>query len=140
VGSIAGDLDVALCDASGKKAPVNLSQSGYANMNPTFLPDGQSVLWTSDRLGLRGADGTGGQMDLFIAHLTQEAYDAFRLARSGVDHPARPKRRRPARPTRPGSRRPTASSIASPASRLPRWRRFSSPRRCPAAANWCWWA
>ena len=88
VGSIAGDLDVALCDASGKKAPVNLSQSGYANMNPEFLPDGQSVLWTSDRLGLRGADGTGGQMDLFIAHLTQEAYDAFRLARSGVDHPA----------------------------------------------------
>jgi tricorn protease len=88
VGSIAGDLDIALCDATGRKAPVNLSQSGYANMNPTFLPDGQSVLWVSDRLGLRSADGSGGQMDLFIAHLTQEAYDAFRLARSGT--PASP--------------------------------------------------
>lgn len=87
VGSIAGDLDIALCDATGQKAPVNLSQSGYANMNPTFLPDGQSVLWTSDRLGLRSADGTGGQMDLFIAHLTQESYDAFRLARSGTTSP-----------------------------------------------------
>ncbi len=88
VGSIAGDLDIALCDATGQKAPVNLSQSGYANMNPTFLPDGQSVLWASDRLGLRSADGTGGQMDLFMAHLTQESYDAFRLARSGTTSPA----------------------------------------------------
>ena len=88
VGSIAGDLDIALCDATGKKAPVNLSQSGYANMNPAFLPDGQSVLWASDRLGLRGSDGTGGQVDLFIAHLTQESYDAFKLARSGTANPA----------------------------------------------------
>ena len=36
VGSIAGDLDVALCEASGAKPPVNLSRSGYANMNPAF--------------------------------------------------------------------------------------------------------
>lgn len=88
VGSIAGDLDIALCDATGKKAPVNLSQSGYANMNPAFLPDGQTILWTSDRLGLRSSDGTGGEMDLYAAHLTQEAYDAFKLARSGATRPA----------------------------------------------------
>jgi tricorn protease len=85
VGSIAGDMDVALCDATGKQAPVNLSQSGYANMNPFFLPDGQSVLWTSDRNGLRSPDGKGGQVDLFVAHLTQESYAAFKLARSGTE-------------------------------------------------------
>lgn len=84
VGSIVGDLDIALCDASGQKPPVNLSRSGYADMNPAFLPDGQSVLWASDRFGLRGSDGADGQMDLFISHLTREAYDAFKLVRSGA--------------------------------------------------------
>jgi hypothetical protein len=34
--------------------------------------------------GYAARTAAGGQMDLFIAHLTQEAYDAFRLARSGV--------------------------------------------------------
>lgn len=89
VGSVVGDLDIALCDATGQKPPVNLSRSGYANMNPAFLPDGQSILWTSDRLGLRGADGNGSQLDLFIAQLTQEAYDAFKLARAAVDNPGK---------------------------------------------------
>ena len=87
-GSIVGDLDIALCDASGKKPPVNLSQSGYANGRPTFLPGGQSLLWTSDRQGMRSPDGKGAQEDIFIAHLTQEAFDAFKLARSGAAVPA----------------------------------------------------
>ena len=84
VGSIVGDLDIALCDASGRQPPVNLSRSGYADMNPAFLPDGRAVLWASDRFGLRGSDGADGQMDLFVTHLTQEAYDAFKLVRSGA--------------------------------------------------------
>ena len=87
-GSIVGDMDIALCDASGKKPPVNLSQSGYANRSPFFLPDGQSLLWTSDRQGMRSPDGKGAQEDIFIAHLTQEAFDAFKLARSGAAVPA----------------------------------------------------
>ncbi len=87
LGSIVGDMDIALCDATGKKPPVNLSQSGYANRSPFFLPDGQSVLWTSDRLGLRTPHGKASQEDIFIAHLTQEAFDAFKLARSGAGLP-----------------------------------------------------
>lgn len=83
-GSIVGDMDITLCDVSGKKTPVNLSQSGYANGRPTFLADGQSLLWTSDRQGMRSPDGRGAQEDIFIAHLTQEAFDAFKLARSGA--------------------------------------------------------
>jgi tricorn protease len=84
VGSIAGDMDVALCDATGQKAPMNLSQSGYLNINPYVLPGGKAVVWSSDRSGLRSPEGKGGQTDLFIAHLTQEAYADFKLARSGT--------------------------------------------------------
>jgi len=84
VGSIAGDMDIALCDASGGEAPVNLSRSGYGNMNPYFMPDGRAVLWTSDREGLRSSEGNGRQADLFMAHLTQESYAAFKQARAGT--------------------------------------------------------
>lgn len=84
IGSIVGDLDIALCDASGQQPPVDLSRSGYDDIYPAFLSDGRGVLWASDRFGLRGSDGSGGEMDLFVAHLTQEAYDAFHLARSGA--------------------------------------------------------
>ncbi len=88
LGSIVGDMDIALCDASGKNPPVNLSKSGYANRSPFFLPDGQSVLWTSDRLGMRSPDGKGAEEDIFVTHLTQESFDAFKLARSGAAVPA----------------------------------------------------
>jgi tricorn protease len=84
VGSIAGDMDIALCDARGEEAPVNLSKSGYGNMNPYFMPDGHAVLWSSDREGLRSSEGDGRQADLFIAHLTQESYAAFKQARAGT--------------------------------------------------------
>lgn len=84
VGSIAGDMDIALCDATGNQAPVNLSRSGYGNMNPYFMPDGHAVLWTSDREGLRSSEGDGRQADLYIAHLTQESYAAFKQARAGT--------------------------------------------------------
>ncbi len=96
VGSIAGDVDIALCDATGQKAPVNLSRSGYSDANPTFLPDGQSVLWASDRFGLRSSHGADGLMSLFVAHLTQEAYDAFKLARSGAGSAVAPEPKAPA--------------------------------------------
>lgn len=84
VGSLAGDMDIALCDAGGKGPPVNLTKSGYGNMNPYFMPDGHAVLWTSDREGLRSPEGQGRQADLFIAHLTQESYAAFKQARAGT--------------------------------------------------------
>jgi tricorn protease len=35
-------------------------------------------------MGLRSPDGKGAQEDIFIAHLTQEAFDTFKLARSGA--------------------------------------------------------
>lgn len=88
VGSIAGDIDIALSDASGKEPPVNLSQSGYGDGNPFFMPDGKAVLWTSNREGMRSPEGQGLQADIFIAHLTQESYAAFKQARAGT--PASP--------------------------------------------------
>lgn len=84
-GSIIGDMDISLLDASGKAAPINLSTSGYSDMLPQFTADGKAVLWFSDRNGLRKADATAGQMDLYMAHLTQEAFDLYAQAKNGVN-------------------------------------------------------
>lgn len=83
-GSVIGDMDISLLDASGKAEPINLSTSGYFDGNPQFTPDGKAVVWESDRNGLRKADATASQMDVYIAHLTQEGHDAFTQARNGV--------------------------------------------------------
>ncbi len=83
-GSIIGDMDITLLDASGDLAPMNLSSSGYSDQSPQFTPDGQAVIWESDRNGLRKADATASQKDIYILHLTQEAFDGFNQARQGV--------------------------------------------------------
>ena len=89
-GSLVGDLDITLLDASGKAEPVNLSQSGYSDHAPIFTPDSKAVIWETDRDGLRNADSSGGQSDVYIVHLTQEAFDAFIQARNGLKPGAQP--------------------------------------------------
>jgi len=83
-GSIIGDMDISLLDASGKATPINLSTSGYSDLNPQFTADGKAVVWFSDRKGLRKADATASQMDVYMAHLTQEAFDVYAQAKNGV--------------------------------------------------------
>jgi len=83
-GSIIGDMDITLLDASGKGEPMNLSSSGYIDSNPQFTPDSKAITWETDRNGLRKGDATESQVDVYIAHLTQEAFDDYTQARSGV--------------------------------------------------------
>lgn len=77
-GSIVSQQDIVLLDVFGKRPPAYISQSGYADSDPRFSADGKAILWTSGREGLRRADATTGQLDIFIAYLTQQAYDASR--------------------------------------------------------------
>ncbi len=89
-GSLVGFMDIKLLDASGNFEPVNLSQSGFQDCAPIFTPDSKAVIWESDRNALRNADSTGGQSDVYIVHLTQEAYDVFNEARNGLKPAAKP--------------------------------------------------
>lgn len=83
-GSLIGNMEITLLDASGLSEPVNLSQSGYQDQAPIFTPDSRAVIWETERDGLRNADASGGQSDVYIMHLTQEAYDAFTQSRNGL--------------------------------------------------------
>jgi tricorn protease len=84
-GSIVRSTEVVLLDATGKLAPMDISQSGYRDSDPQFTADGKAIVWTTDRNGLRQADDNAAQFDFYMAHLTQEGFDAFQLAANGVE-------------------------------------------------------
>lgn len=77
-GSIVTNQDIVLLDASGRAAPLPITRNGYSDEAPRFSPDGQAILWLSSREGLRQADASEGQLDVFIAHLTQASFDHAR--------------------------------------------------------------
>ena len=71
--------EVGLVKASGKEAPINLSQSGYSEGGAQWAMGGKAVLWSSDRDGYKSHGSWGGQRDVYALFLTQEAYDRFRM-------------------------------------------------------------
>ena len=80
IGSNVANPEIALVDAAGKKPAVNLSRSGYYDILPSFTSDGKSVVWASDRRGLRSATNNPAEFDIYAAFLSKEAYDKFRLS------------------------------------------------------------
>lgn len=77
-GFMAGNAEVELVDAAGREPRRNLSRSGFTDLRPSVSADGRAVLWLSDRAGLRAADSSAAQLQVFAAFLTPEAFAAFR--------------------------------------------------------------
>ena len=57
-----------------------ITQSGYMSGRPRWVMDGKAVLFESERYGMRSHASWGSQMDVFLAFLTQDAYDRYRLS------------------------------------------------------------
>ena len=57
-----------------------ITQSGYMSGRPRWVMDGKAILFESERYGMRSHASWGSQMDVFLAFLTQDAYDRFRLS------------------------------------------------------------
>ncbi|MEX1003389.1 MAG: S41 family peptidase [Crocinitomicaceae bacterium] len=71
--------DVGLVNASGKEAPINLTQSGYANGSPKFAMDGQMIYYTTAKFGYRSHGSWGAESDVEAIFLTEEAFQKFNL-------------------------------------------------------------
>ena len=71
--------DIALVDASGKKDPVNLSNSGYTDTGGRWVLDGKAILFASDRAGYRSHGSWGAEYDAYLMFLDLDAYDHFRM-------------------------------------------------------------
>ncbi len=70
--------EIGLADAAGVAEPVNISLNGFTDQHPAVSADGNIVLWTSDRFGLRAIHGETESNDVYAAFLTGEAYTEFR--------------------------------------------------------------
>jgi len=64
--------------AGGEIHPV--TQSGYMSGDPRWVMDGKAILFESERYGMRSHASWGSQQDVFLAFLTQDAYDRYRLS------------------------------------------------------------
>ena len=57
-----------------------ITQSGYMSGRPRWVMDGKAIMFESERYGMRSHASWGSQEDVFLAFLTQDAYDRYRLA------------------------------------------------------------
>lgn len=79
--------EVGLVDAEGKQQLTNLTLSGYDDLHPRWMQGGRSMIWFSNRDGLHGDDGNGGnpQSDVYAMFFTQKAFDRFKLNKAEFD-------------------------------------------------------
>jgi len=73
--------DIALVDASGQKAPYNLTNSGYNDGSPKWAVGGKAMIFNSDREGYKNHGGHGVERDVFIMFFDADAYDRFLMTK-----------------------------------------------------------
>lgn len=57
-----------------------ITESGYMSGSPRWVMGGKAILFESERYGMRSHASWGSQDDVFLAFLTQDAYDEYRLS------------------------------------------------------------
>ncbi|MDH8700995.1 tricorn protease [Dysgonomonadaceae bacterium PH5-43] len=71
--------DIGLVSAEGGEV-INLTNSGYTDVNPKWVLDGNAILFLSERYGMRNHASWGSLNDAFLVFMNQEAYDKYRLS------------------------------------------------------------
>jgi Tol biopolymer transport system component/C-terminal processing protease CtpA/Prc len=72
-------MDIGLVSAQGGTV-INLTNSGYTNINPRWVMDGNAILFLSERYGMRNHASWGSLDDALIVFMNQKAFDKFRLS------------------------------------------------------------
>ncbi|MDO4948596.1 MAG: S41 family peptidase [Bacteroidales bacterium] len=76
--------DVGIVSAQG--GPIkNLTGSAYFSEGGKFVMDGNAILFTTDRYGMRSHASWGSQQDVMLAFTNQDAYDKFRLSKEDYE-------------------------------------------------------
>lgn len=71
--------DIAIVSSNGGTI-TNITESGYASSSPVWVMDGNAILFTSERYGMRSHASWGSQDDAFLVFMNQDAYDKYRLS------------------------------------------------------------
>ena len=71
--------DIGIVSAKGGKI-TNVTQSAYSSSSPTWVLDGNAILFANERYGMRSHASWGSQEDAFLVFVNQEAYDKFNMS------------------------------------------------------------
>lgn len=77
--------DIGLVSAAGDSPVINLTQSGYASATPHFVMEGNAILFTSERYGMRAHASWGSENDAMLIFLNQDAYDKYCLTKEDYE-------------------------------------------------------
>lgn len=77
--------DIGLVSAQGNSEIINLTNSGYMSGSPLFVLDGNAILFTTERYGMRAHASWGSQNDAMLVFLNQDAYDKFCLSKEDYE-------------------------------------------------------
>ena len=59
---------------------ITVANTGYFDSNPHFSPDGDAIIFSSERYGMRNHASWGSQYDVMMVFLTQEAFDKYKMS------------------------------------------------------------
>ncbi len=77
--------DVAIVNTTGTPVVRNITQSSYFDSEPTWVMDGNAILFLSDRYGLRSQASWGSLTDAMLVFMNQDAYDKYRLSKEDYE-------------------------------------------------------
>lgn len=77
--------DIGLISAQGNSKIINLTNSGYMSGSPRFVLDGNAILFTTERYGMRAHASWGSQDDAMLVFLNQDAYDKYCLSKEDYE-------------------------------------------------------
>lgn len=77
--------DIGLVSAQGNSEIINLTNSGYMSGSPRFALDGNAILFSTERYGMRAHASWNSQNDAMLIFLNQDAYDKYRLSKEDYE-------------------------------------------------------
>ena len=77
--------DIGLVSSKGGEDIHNLTNCAYFDSSAHWVMDGQAILFSSNRYGMRNHASWGSEEDALLLFLNQDAYDEYRLSKEDFD-------------------------------------------------------
>lgn len=77
--------DVGIVSSKGGEEIVNLTNSAYFDGSPKWVLNGNAILYSGNKYGMRNHASWGSEEDVFLIFLNKDAYDKFNLSKEDYE-------------------------------------------------------
>ncbi len=71
--------DIGIVSAKGGEDIFNITESGYFSNSPRWVMNGDAILFSSNRYGMRNHASWGSMRDIMVVFLNKKAYNIYRM-------------------------------------------------------------